>query len=141
MIDDKKKIIFDFIKKHKICVLSTIHKDGSPESAVVEFGESADLEIIFDTLKTYRKYKNLKENPKVAVVIGWDENITVQYEGEASELIGEEVERYKKFYFYKNPEAQRWENDEGITYFRIIPKWIRYSDLRVHPWEVFELKP
>lgn len=140
MDKDKKKIILDFIKKHKICVLSTIHKDGSPESAVVEFGESAELEIIFDTLKTYRKYKNLKENPKVAVVIGWDENVTVQYEGEASELKGEEVERYKKFYFDKNPEAQRWENDEGITYFRIIPKWIRYSDLRVHPWEVFELK-
>ncbi len=79
---------------------------------------------------------SLRKNP---FVIGWDENITVQYEGEASELKGEKLNKYKEIYFKKNPRAKKWEGREGITYFKIIPKWIRYSDLNKDPWEVFEI--
>lgn len=103
-------------------VISTSGPDGQPEAAVVEFGETDDLELIFDTFTTSRKYKNLKTNPKVACVIGWDDDITVQYEGVAEEVRGDE--------------AKRWDKEEEITYFKITPTWIRYSDLTKHPWDI-----
>lgn len=136
---NKKKIILDFIKKHKICVLSTISQNKS-ESAVIEFGETEDLELIFDTFNTYRKYQNIQKNHNVSVVIGWDKNITVQYEGQAIELLGKELDKYKKIYFAKNPNAQRWEKFTETKHFKVVPTWIRYSDLRKQPWDVFEVK-
>lgn len=135
-----KQQVLEFIKKHKIAVISTVGPDNTPEAAVIEFGETDKLELIFDTLSPYRKYKNLQNNKHVAFVIGWDENITVQYEGIAEELKDKDTQMYKQAYFAKNPEAKRWESREGIVYFKVTPTWIRYSDLRKHPWEVIELK-
>jgi general stress protein 26 len=138
-MNENKTKILNFIKAQKICVLSTLSPDGKPESAVIEFGETDNLEIIFDTVETYRKYKNLSNNSNVAVVIGWDKDITVQYEGKAIELVGDDAKEYKELFWKKNPKAQKWENYPGIKFFKIIPKWIKYSDLSKNPWEVFEI--
>lgn len=81
----------------------------------------------------------MQQNNNVSFVIGWDENITVQYEGIAKEVKGEEAIKYKQIYWNKNPEAKRWETKEGMTYFKTIPKWVRYSNLDKDPWEVFEI--
>lgn len=135
---DKKQTILEFIKRHDLGVIATTDSD-KPEAAVIEYGETENLELIFDAFVSSRKYQNLIKNPKTAFVIGWDENITVQYEGEARELKGEDLNKYKEIYFKKNPRAKKWEGREGIVYFKIIPKWIRYSDLNKDPWEVFEI--
>lgn len=134
-----KQKVLDFIKKHMIGVLATVTPDGLPEAAVVEFAETDEFELIFDTLTTYRKYKNLKHNSQIAFVIGWDENITVQYEGIASELKGEELVKYKKIYFKKNPDAQKWEKFKETTWFKIEPKWLRYRDGNTDPMTIFEI--
>ncbi len=83
MNETDKKFIYDFIHQQKIAVLATVNKSVQPEAAVMEFGETESLEIIFNTLVEphYRKYKNLQKNQAVALVIGWEDNITVQYEG------------------------------------------------------------
>lgn len=133
-----KKDILDFIRKHKLAVLSTVTPDNKSQSAVLEFGETDDLKLIFDMFTSSRKYKNLQKNKNVSVVIGWDDNITVQYEGLAEELQGEKAKKYKEAYWKKNPQAKRWEKREGITYVKVTPKWIRYSDLNYHPWRIFE---
>jgi len=138
--EEIKELIRNFIKRHKVAVMSTVTKEGNPEAAALEFGDTDDLELIFDTIVTYRKYKNLEENNRVAFVIGWDENITVQYEGEAHELSGEEEVKYKQLYFQKNPKAKKWEKNPEIRYFKVIPKWIRYSNLNVNPWEIHEIR-
>ncbi len=136
---DKKKNILDFIKKNKLAVLATVG-EAAPESSVLEFGETDDLKIILDLFTSSRKYKNMKVNPNVSLVIGWDENITIQYEGIAEELSGEEKNKYQNEYWKKNPEAKRWADQKGIAYFKVTPKWIRYSDLNSHPWEIFEVE-
>ena len=56
---DKKEILYQFIKKTKLAVISTVNEKGTPESAVLEFGETSDLEIIIDTFISSRKYKNI----------------------------------------------------------------------------------
>ncbi len=136
---DKKKFILNFVKHHKIAVISTVNTKGNPQSAVVEFGETNSLELIFDTFSNSRKYINLKQNPNVSFVIGWDEDKTVQYEGKALELSDKELLKYQKIYFAKNPRARKWQNVEGIKFFKVLPKWIRYSDVSSSPWKVFEV--
>ncbi len=136
---DTRVLVLELLRKTKLAVISTVGEDA-PESAVLEFAETEDLELIFDTLSSSRKYRNLQKNHNASFVIGWDDNLTVQYEGIVQELLSEELERYKQIYFKKNPKAKRWEHVEGIRYFKVTPRWIRYSDLNQHPWDIKEIK-
>ncbi len=138
-LNQQHKLVLDFIKCHTIAVLSTVTPDCIPESAAIEYGETDNLELIFDVSTKFRKYQNLQKNTNVSVVIGWDQDITVQYEGKAFLLKGEELATYKTFYFRKNPDAQKWEKSPDIRYFKIIPTWIRYTDLNKKPWYIEEM--
>lgn len=134
-----KKDILDFIKKQKHAVIATSDKRGKPEAALVGFGETDKLELVFGTYNTTKKYKNLKENNRVAFVIGWDEDfITVQYEGIAEELTLPMLEEYVSLYHKKTPEAIVYKFHPGQTYFKVTPTWIRYSDLSTDEEKIFE---
>ena len=126
----KKDIIHNFISQHKLAVVSTINIKRQPEAALVGIGVSEKLEIIFDTVKTSRKYQNILQNPRVAIVIGWDNETTVQYEGEAEVLgDGTEAQQLKETYFEVYPDgrerAQMW---PGLVHIKVSPKWLRYSN-------------
>ena len=130
--------VLDFIKNNNLAVVSTVNNKGNPQSAVVEFGELEDLTIVIDTLKTSRKYKNLTFNNNVSIVIGWDNDITVQIDATAHELKGDELENAKNAYFSKNKRAKKWENMPEITYFAFKPIWLRYLDVSKKPWLIEE---
>jgi len=120
--------VFRFMSDERLGVLATASNDGRPEAALMGFAVTPELEIIFDTLNTSRKYPNLKKNPRVAWVIGCTTELTVQYEGIAEELEGAALDEYKKIYFAKftdGPARQGW---PGITYFVVRPKWVRFCD-------------
>lgn len=136
---DKKNQILNFLKKHTLAVIATVGAQDAPEAAAIEFGFTDEFEIIFDTFEKSRKYKNILQNNKVALVVGWDDDVTVQYEGEAFVINGHEEEKLKQVYFAKNPRAKKWEKGEGMRYIKIVPTLIRYSDLTKDPWEVFEV--
>ncbi|HEX7450933.1 MAG TPA: pyridoxamine 5'-phosphate oxidase family protein, partial [Polyangiaceae bacterium] len=63
---------------------------GAPQAAVVGYAVSDDLELVFDTLGSTRKAHNLRRDSRVALVVGWDDDQTVQIEGIADEPCGEE---------------------------------------------------
>ncbi len=124
-----QEFLYNFIKQHKLAVISTLSIGNKPEAALVGFAISKDLEIVFDTVKTSRKYPNLLQNPAVAVVIGWDDETTVQYEGIATELTGPEADHYKEIYFEVYPDGrERAVTWPHIVHFKITPNWIRYSN-------------
>lgn len=139
MTDSEK--IYEFIKSHNLAVLSTVTHDFLPQSAVVGFSERENLELIFGTSSKARKYQNLLKNPRVSIVIGWDKGKTVQYEGEAVELKGE-TERQEAIstYLSKTPSAAKFLSDSEEAIFKVVPKWIKYMDLSVDPWDVIELR-
>lgn len=137
--EEQKKVIADFIKSHTLGVVATVDASGQPEAAAVEYGEVDDFSLVLDVFDQSRKFKNMQQNARVAFVIGWDEDITVQYEGTAQLLSGEELIRCKAAYFAKNPRAKKWDGREGIVYVKLSPRWIRYSNLHSDPWEVFEV--
>ena len=120
--------VYAFMNRERLAVLATTDAQGRPEAALMGFAVTPQLEIIFDTVKTSRKYPNLKKNPRVAWVIGCTAEITVQYEGIAQELEGEELAKYKKTYFAVFPDGPTRQSWPGITYFVVRPKWVRYCD-------------
>jgi len=124
-----REFIYNFIKQHELAVLSTSSGENHPEAALIGIAVTEGLEIVFDTVKTSRKYKNLIQNPLVALVIGWDKEITLQYEGIATELSSESHHRLKEIYFAAFKDARdRAETWPDIVHFKIAPKWIRYSN-------------
>lgn len=88
--------LLEFLRKHRLGVLSSVSSSGEPEAAVVGIAVTDRLELVFDTLDTTRKVSNLRRRPKIAFVIGWDAEITVQLEGVADEPKGAELDRLKQ---------------------------------------------
>ena len=70
-LDMTKADIYQFISKQKLGVLGTLSSGGSPQSALVGIGVTPELEIIFDTVKSSRKFQNLMSNPGCSFVVGW----------------------------------------------------------------------
>jgi general stress protein 26 len=120
--------VFQFMNRERLATLATVDAQGRPEAALMGFAATSELEIVFDTVKTSRKYPNLKTNARVAWVIGCTTEVTVQYEGIAEELDGEELARYKETYFAAFPDGPARESWPGITYFVVRPTWVRYCD-------------
>jgi general stress protein 26 len=125
--------VFEFMAKQKLGVLGTIAQDGSPQSALVGIAVTSELEIIFDTVKGSRKFKNLMSNPRCSFAVGWAGEITVQYQGKAYQPESAELARYQQRYFATwtdGPARLGW---PGITYFVVRPDWIRYNDFDKSP--------
>jgi uncharacterized pyridoxamine 5'-phosphate oxidase family protein len=120
--------VFRFMDSERLGVLTTATNSGQPEAALMGFAVTPELEIIFDTVRSSRKYPNLKANPRVAWVVGCTTKVTVQYEGEAEELEGAALAKYKPIYFKKFPDGPARENWAGMAYFVVRPKWVRYCD-------------
>jgi len=128
------EFLYNFISKRRYAVLSTVTAKGKPEAALVGFAVAPDLRLIFDTVSTSRKFKNLTQNGSIAFVIGWDNEQTVQYEGRVIVPEGEELDSMLELYFKVFPEGkERKLNWKDITYFVVIPEWIRYSEFTVPP--------
>jgi general stress protein 26 len=132
--------VYQFMKSERLAVLATVSEEGRPEAALMGYAVTPQLEIIFDTVKTSRKYPNLKKNPQVAWVIGCATEVTVQYEGVAKELEDEELAKFKKTYFAAFPEGPARESWPGITYFVVRPKWVRYCDYALVKRRIEEMK-
>jgi hypothetical protein len=133
-----KADLFKFMAGHKLGVLGSISPDGAPQSALVGIAVTPELEIIFDTVASSRKYANLLANPAASFVIGWAGEITVQFEGVARKPEGAELARYQQIYFAAWPECRDHLSWPGIAYFVVQPKWIRYSDYDQRPPQIEE---
>src|SRR5258705_13419129 len=106
--------LFEFISGCKLAVLGSVSPEGVPQSALVGIAGTKDLEIIFDTLNTTRKFRNLTANCRASFVMGWAGDKTVQFEGEAFLPEGEELDRYKKIYFATWLDGPARESSPGV---------------------------
>src|SRR5688572_30437174 len=125
--------LYRFIRQRKLGVLSTISGSETPQSALIGIAVTPDLEIIFDTTKSTRKYSNLTMKPQCSLVIGWEAEQTLQYEGQAEEIQATDLARYQEIYFRAWPDGPARLTWPGIVYFVVRPSWIRYSDFAQDP--------
>lgn len=118
------------MRAQKWAVEATVSPTNAPQAAVVGVAITDAFELVFDTLGSTRKAENLRRRPQMAFVLGWDDGQTVQYEGVADEPTGAELARVKQVYFERFADGPTREQWPGITYVRVRPTWIRYSDFR-----------
>jgi len=119
-----------FLRRHRYAVQASSADNGVPQAAVIGIAVTDELELVFDTLATSRKAHNLRRDPRIALVVGWDEEQTVQLEGTADEPTGDELARLKQAYFAAFPDGPERESWPDITYVRVRLAWARYSDFR-----------
>lgn len=134
--------VLAFIRCHALAVQASVSAVGAPQAAVVGFIVTDDFEVVFDTVDTTRKVANLRRNIRCALVIGGmvngDER-TVQLEGITDEPTGTDLERLKELYFVRFPDGRDRQHWPGLTYIRLRPQWLRFSDFNQSPPAIVEL--
>jgi PPOX class probable F420-dependent enzyme len=127
--------LLDFLRAHRVAVVASVAADGAPQAAVVGYAVTDEFELVFDTLGSSRKAGNLRNAPRIALVVGGldGEEITAQIEGVADEPQGAELERLRQTYFAAYPDGPTRSTWPGLTYFRVRPRWIRLSDFSRNP--------
>jgi pyridoxine/pyridoxamine 5'-phosphate oxidase len=132
--------VFDIAKSKRYLVVSTVNEAGAAEAALMGFALTPANEIVFDTLASSRKAVNLARNPQAALVIGWDDSISLQIEGPARRPVGEDLANAKEAYFREWPDGRAREAWPDIAYVVVKPKWIRYSNYAAGPPVVEEFR-
>lgn len=96
-----------FVRRRGLAVVATRGPDGAPEAALVGVAATDHGEIVFDTSIGSRKYCNILAYPRVALVIGWEDEVTVQCEGIADVLRGAERARCLVAYLDQYPDGRQ----------------------------------
>lgn len=133
--------VLAFMRTQKLAVEASVSAARAAQAAVVGIAVTDALEIVFDTLDSTRKVANLRGNPRLAFVIGgatFGDERTVQYEGMADEPKGAERDRIVSAYYRAWPDGPSRASWPGLTYVRVRPMWIRYSDFNQSPPLVVE---
>ena len=131
--------LVQFLRRHRLAVQASVAPGGAPQAAVVGFGVSDACEIVFDTVTATRKYRNLVADPRIALVIGWDDEITAQIEGVVDFPAGAELARVREVYFAAYPDGRDRLAWPDITHARVRLTWARYSDFTKDPPLIVEL--
>ena len=120
-----------FMKERRLGVIATSGEGNRPEAALMSIAVTPNLEIIFETTAATRKSANLARNPRVSFVIGWQGDRTLQYDGLVDRPQGAEFDRIKAFFLSVFPQKTSDEFWPGNDYFRVRPRWIRFSDYNI----------
>jgi PPOX class probable F420-dependent enzyme len=121
-----------FLQRQRLGVVSSLGPDGAPQSAVVGIATSELGEIVFDTVGTSRKARNLRRDPRASLVV-WENERTVQLDGVADEPTDSELDRLRAVYFAVYPDGRERLAWPGLTHFRLVPAWARFSDFEASP--------
>jgi general stress protein 26 len=135
---DQQQFI-SFVRQRGLAVIATRGSDGAPQAALVGITATRRGELVFDTSRSSRKFRNLSSFAQVALVIGWDNEMTVQCEGIADIPTGVDRDRCLEAYFAQYPDGVERAHDHDIVHVRVRPGWLRYSDYRPGSFTVEEI--
>ncbi|MEO7208016.1 MAG: pyridoxamine 5'-phosphate oxidase family protein [Steroidobacteraceae bacterium] len=125
--------LLSYMRGQPWAIEASVARDGAPQAAVIAVAITDLYELLFDTVTQPRKHQNLLKNPRVAFVIGWEHDRTVQYEGLAELPAEAELPEVQATYFNRYPDGPTRLTGPGLVYWRVRPAWIRYSNLSVNP--------
>jgi pyridoxamine 5'-phosphate oxidase len=87
--DSIKKKVLDYLLGQSLMVLATASPDGKPYATTMLFTVDDDFNFYFISREETRKARNLEDNPRASLSIGFSEPMNVQAEGKV-ELIEDE---------------------------------------------------
>jgi len=96
-------------------------------AALMNIAVTPELEIVFETTCYTRKFASLERDPRIALVIGWDGQETLQYEGMATRPDGRRLELARDTFVAAFPRKAPDEHWPGNSYFLVRPCWLRFS--------------
>ena len=138
-MDISKKQLLDFLKSHRVGVLSVQLKDGSPHGATMHFShQESPTKLFFLTDRNYRKCEALLEDNPVrgSFVVGFSEEEmkTLQLDGVVRVVSdANKLALLKEVHFKKIPTAKEYENDPDSIFLEFLPTWWQYSDYNTEP--------
>jgi PPOX class probable F420-dependent enzyme len=126
----------EFVRSARLGVVATANTEGQPQAALVELAVTGVGEVVFDTKADARKVANIARNPRIALVIGWDDGVSVQVEGYAEVLSGADRQEYGRVYLEQFPESRVLLDEFAVV--RVEPRWLRLYDARPESFRVIE---
>ncbi len=121
------KELFEF---QSLAVIAT-HNEGQPYTSLVAFVATDDLKhIFFVTPKATRKFTNLKNDSRVAVLINSSQNqasdfhkaVSVTIVGDAQEVSGSERVKILKLYLEKHPYLEEFARSPSCALVQVSAK-------------------
>lgn len=106
--------LVEFIRQRGLAVVATRGGGGGGEPQAALVGVAA----------------NITADQRVALVIGWDDEVPLQCEGLADLPQDEDLLRCTTAYFEQYPGGRQRAASPDITHVRVRPRWMRYSDYR-----------
>jgi hypothetical protein len=94
------------------------------------------MELIFDTVTTSRKHANLMQDRRAAVTFSGPDEQTLQLEGIAYpvSLSGAADASFREAYYRACPNRRERLKWPDLCYWRVTPRWARYSDFNRGPF-------
>ncbi len=84
MNDDAQTRAYAFLKEHDLAVIATVSEKGDPLASAVYYWLDEDYSFYFLTKSKTRKFQNIEDTGKLAVVVSDEAKLTtVQGEGKA----------------------------------------------------------
>jgi general stress protein 26 len=115
-----------FMAERFLAVIATANTEAKPEAAFVAYVSNQRHDVVIGTSNKSRKFKNISQNKRVALVIA-DTEGEVQYEGDVEVLAAEEYEALvNSDELPKLPGLDKYRGDPTQMYLRIRPTWIRF---------------
>lgn len=127
-----------FAHEHPLGVVATTAPDGAPEAALVDLVALDDGTLLFTAHLHARKLANLALTPHAAVVIGTSGTVSVQVEGSARTVEGEERQRLGEAFLSLQPGSRALHEDFALV--AITPLWARRYDVSTRPPTVVEAR-
>lgn len=132
-VSSSTKTLFESILyKNSICTLATASLQGKPEAATIGYVADEMYNLYFESFPKYRKYQNIKSNPKVSIVITTQE-MDIQMDGAVSELSGDDAESAKQKIIEKRGKGSGYLFAPDVLIFKFTPSWIRVLVDRHYP--------
>lgn len=133
-----RQYLLQFLERNPHAVIGTVTRDNEPQAALVEFSQTDNLDLYFDTFRQSRKYANIMINNRVALTIGGEDGKTLQCQGKAIELNGEQKDAAIRHHRKKLRDVEKFEHNPEIAYFAVKLNWLRLTDVTTQPWTIFE---
>jgi len=106
--------LLEFMLTQTNAVQASVSPAGAAQTAVINIAVTDSFEIVFDSVDTTRKVKNLLLNLSIS---GWTlgDKRTAQHDGIADKPEGAEIERLKNIYYGDFPTGRLALSQPGIT--------------------------
>lgn len=143
-----QKTLRDLMAVQRVAVLAT-HHEGLPHASLVAFVVADDLrDVVFATSRATRKFTNLSEDARVALVIDnrtnqetdFQEAIAVTVSGKASEVSPEDYTGWLERYVQRHPCLQAFAQSPACALVRVhvekynlVERFQNVTEIRFEP--------